>query len=280
MALGRGCMSSKMVGENGKGVKGLFAVELRLRGLFVGVHFSPDERVEVSIYRFRKDERNKLQYLKVKWYRVLEDLSVLKLGDKYVVSGRRLPELEEKFRELYREFESIRNEIVERLRAEWSKEEERLRAQAEKLGVSPARLERLKPDLSDSKLLEMEYTIAPLPSLLEALREISDQVEELAKERDEYRALAERLRRVYEEEKRSLRESFEKRVTELEEEVKRLRSAVKVQKQKIYELALKANDLSAALSDSSDLFDEGSLEDMKTRLDALISYLSSVKSKS
>jgi predicted RNase H-like nuclease (RuvC/YqgF family) len=253
------------------GVPRLYLVELHFRGVGKALSHSPEERVVTSIYRLSREERNRLQYLKVKFYRLLDRHCTFKLRDKYVLSLRGLAAVEKGFQQIHGEFTLLRAEIYNRLVAEWPRLSGRLREYAAKFGIPEERVEQLRPG-DPEEFLEMGYSVTPLPQLLEQLRSLAEEFGELAGRGEEYRLLAERVEEEAEDMVMEMRLRYEEKVRELEETVERLRKALKLSEQKRYELQLRAGELAEEAGEIADLLGGETLEDLKFRLNALKGY--------
>ncbi|MEM1696352.1 MAG: hypothetical protein QXQ90_07130 [Desulfurococcaceae archaeon] len=188
----------------------LFLVELRTKGWTVGAVYTPEERALATVFRLTREQRNKLQYLKVKFYRALDKVSVFKLWGKHVVPLTNLPEVERAFGEVYEEFLRLRSEIHSNLVARWSEIEEKLRAS----GVPEPRIQRLKP--VDEAFMDMYYTVLPLPLTADQVRKSTEELEKLATEKPEYRAVARRVREEAERVIEEARRAYEERLAKLE----------------------------------------------------------------
>ncbi|MEM1696529.1 MAG: hypothetical protein QXQ90_08055, partial [Desulfurococcaceae archaeon] len=156
-------------------VSQLYIIELRTRGWAVGVSYSPEERILTTIYRLSKEQKNKLQYLKVKFYRALVRLSVFTLGEKYVVPQKHLPEVERVFSEIYDEFVELRREIYEDIVGRWDVIQRKLEERLNSMGLPTSRIHRLKP--ADESFLDMYYVVIPLSLTIDQLINVSEEFE-------------------------------------------------------------------------------------------------------
>jgi len=113
-----------------------YIVEINLIGAYKALSFSDpsSQRILTSIFRLNKHQKSRLQYIKVKLYRRLEELASFSIDDKYVLNAKRLPEFESIFSEIYREFESLREEIFEELRREWPSARQAIENQLRMMG--------------------------------------------------------------------------------------------------------------------------------------------------
>jgi uncharacterized phage infection (PIP) family protein YhgE len=242
----------------------LYLVEVHLKGVSVGISHSPEERILTTIYRLSSAERNKLHYFKVKFYRILDRHCVFRLRDKYVVSLKSLAEIERSFREIYKGFVQLRQEIYDRLLDQWGLISQQLTKYALKFGIPIDRVEALKPN-SPNDFLDFSYSITPLPQVISQLQSLAEQLSKLS----EYQQLALRIKREAEEMVEEIKKRYEEKVKNLEETVERLRNALKKSEQMRYELSLKVGELSQEVEDTKDLIGEETAEDLKFRLEAL-----------
>jgi len=253
----------------------LYVVELRTRGWAVGISHSPEERVITTIFRLSKAQKNRLQYLKVKFYRALDRYSVMTLGDKYIVPEKHLPEIEREFQEVFAEFKQLRKEIHDELMSRWSEIESKLKKYAKEHEIPPERIERLKPNSSEENFLEMYYIVTPLALSISQLINVSEEMERLAKERDEYRALAERLRREAWRMVEEVKMKYQQKVNELNSLIERMKSKLKEQSKEIYRLRLKAREIADDAKEIAEFLGPETVEDLKAKLEMLKEYFSS-----
>ncbi|MEM2498060.1 MAG: hypothetical protein QXR81_06795 [Candidatus Nezhaarchaeales archaeon] len=250
-------------------VSQLYVVELHTRGWGVGVSHSPEERILTTIFRLSRDQKNRLQYLKVKFYRAVKRWSVFTLGEKYVVPQRRLPEVEAGFKEVYSEFVKLRRKFFEEIAGRWEEIKKRLEERASRMGVS-VDLSRLKP--SDEGFLDMRYTVTPLGLSVEQIINVSEEFEKLAKEREEYRSLASRLREEAERTMREVKEKYEEKVAELEKTVEKLKKALKEKGREAYRLKLRARMAASDAEEIAAFLGPETVEDLRVKLEALKEY--------
>ncbi|MEM2197291.1 MAG: hypothetical protein QW290_09450 [Sulfolobales archaeon] len=248
-------------------VSQLYIVELRTRGWAVGVSYTPEERILTTIYRLSREQKNKLQYLKVKFYRALDRLSVFTLGEKYVVSQRDLPEVERVFSEIYGEFVELRKSFYEDMAGRWDEIQKRLEDRLRSMGLPTSRIHRLKP--SDESFLDMYYVVTPLSLTIDQLINVSEEFEKLARERDEYRAIARRIREEAERNLAEVRRAYEDKLRELEKTVEELKKALKEQSKEVYRLRLKAKEVASDAEEIASFLGPDTLEDLKSKLEAL-----------
>ncbi|MEM1523385.1 MAG: hypothetical protein QXU69_10170 [Thermofilaceae archaeon] len=251
-------------------VSQLYIVELRTRGWAVGVSYTPEERILTTVFRLSKEQKNKLQYLKVKFYRVLDRLSVFTLGEKYVVSRGDLPEVERAFAEIYKEFLDLRREIYNEMASKWDEIQRKLEDRLRSMGLSATRIRRLKP--SDESFLEMYYVITPLSLTIDQLINVSEEFERLARERDEYRMIAQRVREEAERNLAEVRRAYEDKVRELEKVIEELKEALKEKSREVYRLRLKAKEVADDAKEIATFLGPETIEDLKAKLEALKEY--------
>ena len=251
----------------------LYIVELRTRGWSVGVSYTLEERILSTVFRLSKEQKNRLQYLKVKFYRFLDRVSLFTIGDKYVVSQKDLPEIEREFSSIYSEFVKMRREFYEDIISRWDQIQRRLEERLISMGVPVSRIHRLKPS-DEGSFLDMYYVVIPLSLTIDQLVNVSEEFEKLARERDEYKALARRVREEAERNLAEVRRAYEEKIRELEEIVERLKNALKNQSREIYRLRLKARELSDDLMEIGGFLGGEVLDDLRNRLEALKEFLS------
>ncbi|MEM4727313.1 MAG: hypothetical protein QXD04_03565, partial [Candidatus Bathyarchaeia archaeon] len=136
---------------------------------------------------------------------------------------------------------------------------------------NPDRVESLKPEGED--FIEIGYSLTPLPQLLNGILLTAEEFERLAKQRDEYRLLAQRMRREAEELRMSLEHQCDERIKQLEETIGKLKETSKTQAKTIYRLKLKARDYAAQAEELAPLLSEEAEENLRFRLEALKEHL-------
>lgn len=246
-------------------VSKLFIVELRTKGWAVSVSHTPEERVLTTFFRLSREQKNKLQYLKVAFYRVLDKYKVFELGGKYIVHFNSLITIEQKFREIYEEFLKLRDDFYNNLVQKWSEIYPKLVKEAKKIGIPEAKLKRLKPETEE--FMEMYYTITPLPDILNNIYKSHEQFLRLAKEKEEYRALAERIRQESERMISDIKEQYERKIKQLENLAEKYKKALKEKERKLYKARIQV--LAEEAKDVAELLGDETLDDLKYKLDVL-----------
>lgn len=247
-------------------VSKLFIVELHTRGWAVGISHTPEERVITTIFRLSKQQKNKLQSLKVRFYRVLERYSTFTLGEKYIVPQKYLPNIEGEFKNIHNEFITLRKEIYSELMQKWDEIKKRLETYAKKMGLN-VNIERLKPVGED--FLEMYYIVTPLNLSINQLIDLSKEFETLAKERDEYKSLANRLKGEANRMINEIKAKYEEKINELESTVNKLKEALKEKSREVYRLRLRVKEVADDAEEIANFLGEETVEDLKNRLEAL-----------
>lgn len=252
----------------------LFIVELTMNGLGSGVHYLPEDRVITSVFRLSGEQRNGLQYFKVRFYRLLGKLYVFKLGDKYIIKQRDLPAIEAEFREIYREFEKLREDIYKELCSKWPTIQRSLERFLVKQELDAKRVARLKPPESSKALLEMSYTFLSLPNLLQQYWDTAESFEQ----HEEYKGLAKRIREEGEKTLREIRVRYEEKLKQLETTTKELQEALKKKSKEAHRLSLKARALAEDTEDIAPLIPMKEQEetDLRNRLEEMAALMGSV----
>ena len=249
-----------------------YIVEINLIGAYKALSFSDpsSQRILTSIFRLNKHQKSRLQYIKVKLYRRLEELASFSIDDKYVLNAKRLPEFESIFSEIYREFESLREEIFEELRREWPSARQAIENQLRMMGRENKLrlLDELDPPEDPRGLVELRYRLIPLNTLLNVSELIDD----------------EQVKKRMEEEARRIRDEIEAqyraKIRELEEELNRREQDIKSLKRLIrtreYYLA-KLEKLMPDVDDASQVLGEETADELKERLEAIKMKLMSIQ---
>ncbi|MEM3213321.1 MAG: hypothetical protein QXX88_00345 [Metallosphaera sp.] len=245
----------------------MYIVELRTRGWAVGVSYTPEERILATIFRLSREQKNRLQYLKVKFYRTLNKLSIFTLGEKYVVSQKNLPDVEREFSMIYKEFLELRKEFYQDIISRWNEIQRKLEERLKAMGLPTSRIQRLKPN--DESFLDMHYVVIPLSLTIDQLINVSEEFEKLAKERDEYRAIARRIREEAERNLAEVRRAYEDKIRELEMTIEELKKALKEKSREVYRLRLKVREVAEDAKEIAAFLGEETLEDLKSKLEAL-----------
>ena len=244
----------------------LFIVQLHTRGWAVGVSYTPEERVLMSIFRLSHEQKNRLQYLKVKFYRYVGDRSICKFGEQYVVREGDLIEIEKFFKnEIEKPFLEERKAIFKELLEKWDEIEDRLTSYAKRHGINPSKISKLKP--REETFLDLYYTVTPLDLQISGVFDLARKFEEKSREAQEYRALAERIRRDAERRIAELKAIYEEKLAEMDNMVKKLKEAVREKEKELYKARLMG--LVEDAKDVAELLGEETTEDLKAKLNAL-----------
>ncbi|MEM2587636.1 MAG: hypothetical protein QXV23_04985 [Candidatus Bathyarchaeia archaeon] len=244
----------------------LYLVEFHFHGLGKSVCRIPEERVLTAIYRLGRRDRGRFQYFKVKFYRLLSKYKVMKIREKYIVHERSLIHIERGFREIYDEFSKARMEAYQHITSRWDEIASRLAKYGRRFGIPAERILSLKPG-SIEEFLEINYSITPLPLLIDQMNYSAEQLEKLG---GEYGVIAGRVRREVDEIVKQIREQYKAKIDELEETVRKLRKALRDKTVEAYELKIKAGRIATEAEDITPLLGQDeSVELMKSKLEAL-----------
>jgi predicted DsbA family dithiol-disulfide isomerase len=251
--------------ENGGNVSNrFFVVRLHTEGWMVGVSHSPEERVLTSIFRLSREQRSRLSALKVKFYRALGKKAVMRVAGWYVVKEKDLPEIEREFRAIEGEFLRLRAEVYSELKAQWDQIEKKLREYAESHGIN-VNLERLRPE--GEEFLGMRYSITPLDMEIASVFSLAEELEKKARESQEWKAVAERVREEGNRMLRELRKEYEAKIRRMMETVEELKGELRESRRKLYRARILG--LAEEARDIADMLGEDAMEDLKFRLEAL-----------
>jgi len=244
----------------------LFIVQLHTKGWAVGVSYTPEERVLMSIFRLSNEQKNRLQYLKVKFYRFVGSLSICKFGEQYVVREKDLIGIERFFKdEVEKPFLEERKKIFRELLDKWDEIENRLVSYAKRHGIDPNRISRLKP--KEESFLDLYYTVTPLDLQISGVFDLASKFEEKSSEAQEYRALAERVKRDAERRIAELKAIYEEKIAEMNRVIEKLKEAVKEKDRELYKARLMG--LVEDAKDVAELIGEETAEDLKAKMEAL-----------
>lgn len=250
----------------------MYIVELHFHGIGKSVARIPEERVLTVIYRLSRRQRNKFQYFKVKFYRVLDRFCSFKFAGKYVVSQRHLVDVEREFRQIYREFAEARDEAYREIVDKWDEIASRLKKYAEQFHIPEDKVDSLRPT-SPSDFLEMNYSITPLPMLLEQAFNAAEELMKLGEKVEEYKAIAERVRLEAEEAKRQIAERYEEKIRELNDTISKLKEALKKKSREVYRLRLKAREIAEDAKEMAPLISEETVDDLRAKLESIREFL-------
>lgn len=210
----------------------LYIVELDTHGWFLAVYHSPESSILTMLYGIPMQYNSKLQTLKVKFYRILSKYALFKINGKYVIHQRKLPNLERDFQRLYQEFILLRDEIFTTMVSKWEEIEKNLQIYADKYGISPFKIRRLKPE--STNFLEMSYTVSSLSQMLRHLLAISKQFSNIADSSSEYESIAKRIMDVYKDIVKQLKSTYYNRSEELIDELRKIKEITKRKNTKQY----------------------------------------------
>lgn len=241
-----------------------YIVEISLSGIAKSLSIlDPDsQHILTSVFRLNRIQKSKLQYVKVKLYRILESLSSFTIADKYILNVKKLPEFEKKFAEVYSDFSKIREEIYNELVAIWPNERRRIEKQLIKSGYEDKvkKLKTLDPPSRPEELVELRYRLIPLSTMLRVAEEITDEHVKKRMERE-----AERIKKEIEAQYREKIQNLENQILELKQKEKNLKKLIRT---KEYYLA-RLNELLPDINDVSNILGEETSDELKERLEAI-----------
>lgn len=250
-------------------VSRLYVVSLKISGLNVGVGFEEDI-VLTRIFRLSASERNRFQYLKVKFYRVLERYAAFKLFDKYVVRESRLPIIESSFKEIYKEFVALRSEVYSRLVSSWPAIEEKIKKYLEKIAenrtVPISKIDKLRPPQRPEDLMEMSYSVVPLSSIIVSY---DDVIDELVRAGGIYQEIAERIAKEKEQLISTLKNKYEEKILELEKTIENLKKALVEKSAEVEKLKMKLGEVAEDAESIASILGDDAVTDLRVRLRAL-----------
>lgn len=244
----------------------LYIVQLHTRGWAVGVSFTEEERVLTSIYRLSREQKNKLHYLKVLFYRFLNKKSVFQLSNQYIVRERDLVEIEQCFRKIEKEFKILRREIFNELVNEWEKIKKELENYLSKRNINIS-IERLKPE--EEKFLDLTYSIIPLDFQIARVFDLSEELKKKSEKIEEYKMLAERVKEEGIRRIKELKSKYDEKMKELDETIKNLKEALKKKSKEVYFLKLKVKEEVEDAKDIAEILGEETIEDLNEKLKTL-----------
>jgi len=248
-----------------------YIVEVNLIGASKSLSFSDpsSQRILTSIFRLNRHQKAKLQYIKVKLYRRLRELSSFSIDDKYVLNAKKLPEFDKAFSEVYSDFKNLRKEIFEELRKEWPKARQAIEAQLKRAGYEDKLelLDGLEPPKNPRELVELRYKLIPLNFLLNVSELIDDEQIKKRMEKEAYRIRKE-IEKQYREKIRELEEKIRNLLKELNEKEQNIKKLRKLIRTKEYYLA-KLEKLIPDVDDASQVLGEETADELKERLEAV-----------
>ena len=238
-----------------------FVVELNFSGLLKGVQ-KVEDRLLTKVFRLNKDQRNDMQYLRVKYYRMCDKLSIFRLNNKYVIPKRRIKEFEESYGEIEKEFEQLRQEIFSTLTSDWPNVVRQLKKTYPSLSISDKEIEALKP--ADLNFVSMTYNIRTIQSMLNELSGMKDIFLS-----DEFKTgeLADRMEAQRKDILSAVKGEYDNKLQELGSVIDKLKSAVGKKGKRYEKLKLHAMELAEDAEDMAELM--GEKDTMKTKLDAM-----------
>ena len=238
-----------------------FVVELNFSGLLKGVQ-KVEDRLLTKVFRLNKEQRNDMQYLRVKYYRMCEKLSIFRLNNKYVIPKRRIKEFEKSYGEIEKEFEQLRQEVFNTLTSDWPRIVGQLKMTHPTLSISDSEIEALKP--ADLNFVSMTYNIRTIQSMLNELSGMKDIFLS-----DEFKTgeLANRMDAQRNDILSAVKGEYDNKLQELEGVIDKLKSAVGRKGKRYEKLKLHARELAEDAEDMAELM--GEKDTMKTKLDAM-----------
>lgn len=243
--------------------KNLMVLQLHFKGMSDGVSASED-RLMARIYRLSKDQRNKLQKIKVDVYRIFRRLSSFKVEGKFVVPRKSLPELEAAFAGCETDFKELREDLYKDLRTNWADIVKDLETKYKTLPVDFNDVAKMEPD--SPTFLKMDYVINPLESLLndmEGLKNVFMNGEIKSEE------IAKRVEAQKDDLIKEIHVQYEKKLEQLTENVEKLKKAAKKNAKGSYieKLQVKAEKNIDDLSEMASILGED--DALKTMIDGM-----------
>ncbi len=238
-----------------------FVVELNFSGLLKGVQ-KVEDRLLTKVFRLNKEQRNDMQYLRVKYYRMCEKLSIFRLNNKYVIPKRRIKEFEKSYGEIEKEFEQLRQEMFNTLTSDWPRIVGQLKMSHPTLSISDSEIEALKP--ADLNFVSMTYSIRTIQSMLNELSGMKDIFLS-----DEFKTgeLANRMDAQRKDILSAVKGEYDNKLQELGGVIDKLKGAVGKKGKRYEKLKLHARELAEDAEDMAELM--GEKDTMKTKLDAM-----------
>ncbi len=122
-----------------------YVVELEATG--IGKNTSLFEsHIMNAFYRLNKEQKAKLEYIKVKFYRECAKLATFRLDRKYVLHRNRLKVLMEDFKEIQADFVETRNVIFKDLNLNWDKIVDEVYVEHPRFPITKEKLVELRPE--------------------------------------------------------------------------------------------------------------------------------------
>ncbi len=148
-----------------------YVVELHFSGLTGKATYS-DDHILSAFMRMGESQRNRMQYLKVDFYRTCKKLATFKLNNQYVLKRENLGQLDAKFKEIYEKFLVERNTIYKQLTVNWDQILADVSATHPSLQFDPEDIDKLRP--TSPEFMDMGYDFRSMANYLQELKTLKD----------------------------------------------------------------------------------------------------------
>ena len=229
----------------------LYTIKVSFKGIGKSVSVSHQDHLLTRIYRLSTKDRTKMQQSKVSLYRLINKWSVFKMDESYIVPESALSLIEDGFREIYANFEGLRNNLYLDILRNWGNIKQDIESYLAKMGINED-ISSLDPPNSAEDLLDLNYTLIPLSATLQQLLGTSTNLQGVDSR------VAERLKKQH-----------EKKMKELQDIADKLNANDKLKDGEIRAYKLQLSALKDQAESIAPLLGDEKEDDLKSRLEGL-----------
>lgn len=240
----------------------LYTIKVSFKGIGKSVSVSHQDHLLTRIYRLSTKDRTKMQQSKVSLYRLINKWSVFKMDESYIVPESALSLIEDGFREIYANFEGLRNNLYLDILRNWGNIKQDIESYLAKMGINED-ISSLDPPNSAEDLLDLNYTLIPLSATLQQLLGTSTNLQGVDSR------VAERLKKEHEKKIQQIESQYEKKMKELQDIADKLNANDKLKDGEIRAYKLQLSALKDQAESIAPLLGDEKEDDLKSRLEGL-----------
>jgi hypothetical protein len=241
-----------------------FVVELGTEGFSANISVL-DEHIRSAFYRMDPEQRAKVDYQKVRFYRTCAKLASFKLDKQYVIPRDRLNLLEDEYKKIQIAFEGAKNEIYRDLTLRWKDIVDAIYKKHPTFPIPPDRMDELRP--SSPNFLTMNYQVRSLIAVLNEMKGLK----EVLSSSDLNPDIADRVEKQRQLLASKIRFEYEGKISKLNETIDRLKGIAKKKGKRYEKLSLQALDTKKDIEEMAEIVGEKDM--LRTRLEGMLEFL-------
>jgi hypothetical protein len=241
-----------------------FVVELGTEGFNTNISVL-EEHIRSAFYRLDPEQRSKVDYQKVRFYRTCKKIASFKLDKQYVIPRDRLNTLEDEFKKIQIAFEGVKNEIYKDLTLHWKDIVSAIYKKHPTFPITPDKMDELYP--SSPNFLTMSYQVRSLIAVLNEMKGLR----EVLSASDLNPDIADRVEKQRQMLASKIRFEYEGKITKLNETIDRLKGIAKKKGKRYEKLSLQAVETKKDIEEMAEIVGEKDM--LKTRLEGMLEFL-------